>query len=124
MDSATSTEWTFAAGVIPERSSGREPENTSRNVLCLLNATESDGCAEVMIFHEDREPVGPYRISLPAKRVRHVRINDLIDPQAVPYGVPYGLAITSDVRVAAQLVYVDTADGRFAVTALPGTPGR
>lgn len=121
---AAETEWAFAAGLIPERSTGHEPESTSRNVLCLLNATDHEGCADVTVFHDDRAPVGPYRIALPARRVRQVRVNDLIDPEAVPLGRPYGMTVTCDVPITVQLVYVDTTDGHFAVTALPGAAGR
>lgn len=119
----SNTQWTFPAGFIPEQSTGHEPENTSRNVLCLLNPGPAQGCAKIVVYHEDRDPVGPYLITLPAERVRHIRINDLIDPQAVPLGSPYGLALTSDVPISVQLVYVDTSEGRFAVTSLPGIPG-
>lgn len=120
---AASKQWTFAAGMIPEHSTGREPDNTSRNVLCLLNTGSEEACAEVTFYYSDQEPVGPYLITLPAERVRHIRVNDLIDPEAIPLGSSYGMTIACDQPVTAQLIYVDTSYGRYAVTALPGIPG-
>ncbi|GAA1128914.1 sensory rhodopsin transducer [Citricoccus alkalitolerans] len=120
---AAHTAWTFPAGLVPATSTGHEPECTSRNVLCLLNATSRDACVRLTVFHEDRDPVGPYEVAVPAQRVKHVRINDLIDPEAVPLGQPYGLAVSSDVPVTAQLLLLDTGGGNYALTALPGFPG-
>ncbi|GAB3189280.1 sensory rhodopsin transducer [Nesterenkonia suensis] len=100
--------WAFSAGWIPPASTGHEPEFTSREVLCLMNPEAEPACAEVTVHHADRDPVGPYRILVDAGRVRHVRINDLIDPEAVPLGVPYGLTVSSDVPVIVQLAHVDT----------------
>ncbi|MFC7403321.1 sensory rhodopsin transducer [Citricoccus sp. GCM10030269] len=120
---AAHTHWTFPAGYIPSRSTGHEPEYTSRNVLCLLNATDRDACVRLTVFHEDRNPVDPYEVLVPRQRVRQVRVNDLIDPEAVPLGQPYGVVLASDVPVSAQLLSVDTADGHYAVTILPGFPG-
>jgi hypothetical protein len=118
-----SRRWAFSAGLIPERSAGHEPEETSRNVLCLLNATDRDGCARLTVHHEEAEPVGPYELAVPAGRVRHIRINDLIDPEAVPRGQPYGMVVDCDVPMVVQLALVDTSGGRYAVALLSGVAG-
>ena len=57
------------------------------------------------------------------RRVREVRLNDLIDPEAVPLGEPLGLVLESDLPVVAQLRSVDTRRDGLAVTAIPGLPG-
>ena len=115
--------WTFAAGWIPAEGTGREPEFTSRDELCLLNATARDACIRVTIVHEDQDPVGPYEILVPASRVRQVRINDLIDPQAVPLDQPYGMVVISDEPVTAQVVHYDTRSSALAVSVYSGVPG-
>jgi hypothetical protein len=33
------------------------------------------------VFFEDREPAGPDRVTLPARRTKHLRFNDLHDPK-------------------------------------------
>ncbi|GAA1145397.1 sensory rhodopsin transducer [Nesterenkonia lutea] len=117
------TSWAFAAGFMPEDSTGHEPEFTSRDELCLLNMTSSDACAEVTVYHPDRDPVGPYTVEVPADRVRHVRINDLIDPQAVPLGVAYGLRVETDVPLAIQLRHLDTRQAELGVAISSGVSG-
>lgn len=117
------TRWSFAAGFMPTRSTGHEPEFTSRDELCLLNTTASEACAEVTVYHEDQDPVGPYTIAVPARRVRHVRINDLIEPQAIPLGVPYGLTLSSDVPLVIQMRHIDTSQAEFGVAISSGLHG-
>lgn len=118
-----STRWFFSAGVIPDHGTGHEPEYTSRNELCLLNTGVAEACVRLTVFHSDRDPVGPYEIRVEGRRVRHLRVNDLIAPEAVPLGRPLGLVLESDEPVVAQLRYVDTRRGGLTVTAIPGLPG-
>lgn len=117
------TRWFFPAGMMPGSSTGREPEYTSRTELCLLNAGDDEACVHLTVFHSDRDPVGPYEILVAGRRVREVRLNDLIDPEALPLGQPLGLVLESDVPVVAQLRYVDTRRDGLTVTTIPGLPG-
>lgn len=116
------TTWVFAAGFAPSLSTGAEPEFTSRNTLCLLNTGQQPACAELMIYYDDAEPVGPFEVPVDARRVRHQRINDLIDPAAVYLDKPYGLVVTSEVPVVAQLYYLDSRGGQLAVSHLNPAP--
>ena len=110
--------WMVAGGRIPLKSNGKEPEFTSRDAIRVLNASSSRAKLEVMVHHEDAEPVGPYHIEVAAQRMREVRINDLIDPVAVLLDVAYGLTIQSDVPVVIQFTRQDTSE---AVNAHTGT---
>lgn len=114
--------WVFSAGFAPSQSTGQEPEFTSRNTLCLLNTGDSDACVELTIYYEDTTPVGPFTILVEAQRVKHQRINDLIDPAAVYLDKPYGLVAHADEPVVAQLYYVDTRGGHLAVSHLNPAP--
>ncbi|GAA1910289.1 sensory rhodopsin transducer [Streptomyces sodiiphilus] len=116
------TTWVFPGGHIPAAGTGAEPEFTSRDELCLLNSGGDDAQVELTVLYQDREPVGPYRVRVGARRVRHVRVNDLIDPQAVPLGVPYGAVVRSDVPVVAQLTRVDTRRGKLSTSVAAGYP--
>lgn len=116
------TEWVFSAGFAPSESTGPEPEFTSRNTLCLLNTGAEEVCVRLTIYHEDRAPVGPYEILVGGQRVRHIRINDLIDPEAVPLDAPYGLALRADRPVVAQLYSLDSRGGQLAVSHLNPAP--
>lgn len=114
--------WVFSAGFAPSQSTGREPEFTSRNTLCLLNTGEAEACVKLMVYHADADPVGPYEIRVAAQRVKHQRINDLIEPEAVPLDAPYGLVLESDLPVVAQLYYLDSRAGALTVSHLNPAP--
>lgn len=116
------TNWVFSAGWIPAASTGPEPEYTSRNTLCLLNTGSQETCVRATVFHEDKDPVGPYEIIVPSQRVKHVRINDLIDPEAVPLDAPYALVLESDHPVVAQIIYLDSRGEHLSVSHLNPAP--
>ncbi len=84
------TTWVFSAGFAPSGSTGQEPEFTSRNTLCLLNTGERQACVQLTFYYEDAAPVGPYEVLVEPQRVKHQRINDLIEPEAVPLDAAYG----------------------------------
>jgi len=86
---AVSGTWAVAEGYIPAWSHGPEPECTSHETLCFLNAAEQDAHVQLTIFYADRGPAGPYRLTVPARRTKHLRLNDLTDPEPIPRGVDY-----------------------------------
>ena len=70
-------------GYIPSESSFSNRELISHETACILNAGERDAHVAVFIFFADREPTGPYRVTVPPRRTLHLRFNDLVDPE--PY---------------------------------------
>lgn len=108
MKSIGRTTWAIPGGHIPLRSQGQEPEFTSRDELIILNAGEAEAHLELTIFYSNREPVGPYRLTVAAQRTRPVRLNDLIDPEPIPLDVDYGAVIQSDVPVVVQFSRFDS----------------
>ncbi len=64
-------EWVIAEGYIPPESHGPQPQMLSHETVCLLNASGEDANVEITIYYSDREPVGPYKITVPARRTRH-----------------------------------------------------
>ena len=107
--------WAIAGGHVPLRSSGEEPRHTSRDELCVLNVGHVDVSLQLTIYYEDREPVGPYPLEVPAQRVRHVRFNDLIDPQALPLDTPYAALVVADHPVVVQFTRHDTSQSANAI---------
>lgn len=118
-----SRHWAFSAGFIPSGATGPEPDFTSRDEICLLNPGGTEACAELTVLHTDSDPVGPYRIEVPPRRVKHVRIGDLIDPAAVPLDVPYGFTLESDQPVVVQMRHLDTRQEALAVSVTAAIPG-
>ncbi len=107
--------WAIADGHIPLTSHGDEPEFTSNDKLCVLNTSDQEASLEITIYYCERDPVGPYRLKVKPQRVRHVRFNDLIDPQAIPLDVPYGAVIRSSVPVVVQVSRRDTSQSDNAL---------
>jgi hypothetical protein len=109
------TTWVIAEGYIPEGSTGPEPEMLSHETACILNAGDSPARVELMIYFSDREPVGPYRLEVGARRTRHVRFNDLGDPAPVPRATDYSCVITSNVPVVVQHTRLDSRQAANAL---------
>jgi hypothetical protein len=107
--------WAIAEGYIPEGSTGPEPEMLSHETACILNASDEDAAVEITIYFSDREPAGPYRISVPARRTKHVRFNDLDDPEPVPLGTDYASVIRSNVPVVVQHTRLDSRQAENAL---------
>jgi len=109
------TRWAIAEGYIPAWSHGPEPQMTSHETVCLLNATDRDAHVEITVFFADREPAGPYRLTVAAQRTRHVRFNDLSDPEPIPRDTDYASVIESDVPIVAQHTRLDSRQAENAL---------
>jgi len=102
------TEWVIAEGYNPPESHGPRPQMTSHETVCLLNSSDDDAHVEITVYYADREPVGPYRVTVPAKRTRHVRFNDFREPEPIPRGTDFASVIRSDVPIVAQHTRLDS----------------
>ena len=109
------TRWAIAEGYIPSRSNGPEPQMTSHETVCILNANDADANVNVTIYYADREPAGPYRVAVPARRTKHVRFNDLRDPEPIPRDTDYASVIESDVPVVVQHTRLDSRQAENAL---------
>lgn len=100
--------WVIAEGYIPPYGTGKPPEFESHETACILNTTNVDATIELTIYYSDRDPVGPYRIEVPAQRTKHVRFNDLKDPEEIPRGTDYSSVFVSDTPVVVQHSRLDS----------------
>ena len=107
--------WAIAEGYIPAGSTGPAPQMTSHETACILNASDRDAHVEITIFFADREPAGPYRITVPARRTRHVRFNNLTDPEPVPLDTDYSSVLVSDVPIIVQHTRLDSRQAENAL---------
>lgn len=115
--------WAIAEGYIPAWSNGPEPEFTSHETACILNTNDADAHVEITIYFSDRDPVGPYRVNVSAKRTRHVRFNDLTDPGQIPRGTDYASVIESDVPIVVQHTRLDSRQAENALMTTMAYPG-
>jgi hypothetical protein len=116
------TTWVVPGGRIPRQSTGPEPEFTSRDELFVLNTGDAEAHLALTIFYADRDPIGPYELTVAARRVRRVRCNDLIDPEAMPLGVDYGVLAESNVPVVVHFTRVDTSQPALAMLGVTAVP--
>jgi hypothetical protein len=107
--------WAIAEGYIPGGSTGPEPEMTSHETLCFLNTGEQDASVEITLYFADREPVGPYRLTVPARRTLHRQLNHLEDPEPVPRDTDYACLIDSNVPIVVQHTRLDSRQAENAL---------
>ena len=117
-----STLWAIAEGYIPGDSTGPGRAFESHETACILNAGEQDAAVEITLYFADREPVGPYRVTVPARRTRHLRFNDLTDPEPVPRDTDYASVIRSDGPVIVQHTRLDSRQPALALLSTVAFP--
>jgi hypothetical protein len=107
--------WVIAEGYIPGMSSGSGRAFESHETACILNAGERDAQVRITLFFKDRAPVGPYRLTVPARRTLHVRFNDLHDPATVPRDTDYSSVIEADQPIVVQHTRLDSRRAALAL---------
>lgn len=107
--------WAIAEGYIPAWSNGPAPEFTSHEAACILNAGEREAHIELTIFFANREPAGPFKLLVGAKRTLHLRFNNLKDPETIPLGTSYSSVFISDVPVVLQHTRLDSRQSENAL---------
>jgi hypothetical protein len=107
--------WALAEGYIPAWSHGPSPQMESHETICMLNAGDRDAQVSITLFFKDREPAGPYRVRVPARRTLHQRFNTLTDPEPVPRDTDYACLIESDVPIVCQHTRLDSRQAENAL---------
>jgi hypothetical protein len=100
--------WAIAEGYIPSKSSFTDHALISHETACILNAGDRDAHVAITIFFANREPVGPYRVTVAARRTLHLRFNDLNDPQPIPRDTDYASVFEADVPIILQHTRMDS----------------
>ena len=88
---------------------------TSHETACLLNVSDEEAHVEITIYFSDRGPIGPYRITVPPRRTKHVRFNDLEDPEPIPRATDCASTIVSDVPIVVQHSMLDSRQSENAL---------
>jgi hypothetical protein len=107
--------WAIAEGYIPSESSFSDPALASHETACILNANLRDAHVAIAIFFASREPVGPYRVTVGARRTLHSRFNDLKDPHPLPLDTEYASVFESDVPIVLQHTRLDSRRAEIAL---------
>ena len=108
--------WAIAEGYIPSGSvDPDDPALLSHETACILHAGDADANVTLTVFFKDREPAGPYRVTVPARRTLHLRFNDLADPEPVPRDTDYSSVIEADVPIVVQHSRLDSRRAEIAL---------
>jgi hypothetical protein len=108
MDALGRKRWAIAEGYIPSQSCSSDRALISHETACILNAGDRDAHVAITVFFADRDPVGPYRVTVSARRTLHLRLNDLDDPQPIPRDTDYASVFESDVAIIVQHTRLDS----------------
>jgi hypothetical protein len=115
MDPIGRKRWAIAEGYIPSQSSFSDRALISHETACILNAGDADAHVAIMIYFADRNPVGPYRVTVAARRTLHLRFNDLSDPQQIPRDTDYASVFESNVPIIVQHTRMDSRHAEIAL---------
>jgi hypothetical protein len=107
--------WAVAEGYIPPESTGTSRELVSHETICILNTNAQAAQIEIRVYFANRDPAGPYRFSVEARRTRHLRFNDFTDPMPVPRGTDFASVIVSDLPIVVQHTRLDTRQPALAI---------
>ncbi|WP_126173676.1 sensory rhodopsin transducer [Altericroceibacterium xinjiangense] len=123
MEAIGRTRWVIPEGYIPAESMvNANEELLSHEAACILNTGDQDASVTITIFFTDREPAGPYRETVGARRTKHVRFNNLSDPEQMPLGIPYASVIESDVPIVVQHTRLDSRAAEIALLSTMAYP--
>jgi hypothetical protein len=100
--------WAIAEGYIPAQSSFSDPALVSHETACILNSGDRPAHVRITVYFADREPAGPYLVTVPARRTLHLRFNDLERPEPIPRDTPYSSLLESDVPIVVQHTRLDS----------------
>ena len=110
-----SVRWAIAEGYIPSGGVSQDPTLASHETVCILNAGERPAEVTITLYFEDREPAGPYRLSVGARRTRHLQFNKLTDPEPVPRDTAYASLIQSTEPIVVQHTRLDSRHPNVAL---------
>jgi len=96
---------------------------TSHETVCLSNVSDRDVRLHITVFYADREPVGPYRLTVSARRTRHLRFNDLQDPEPIPRDTDFASMIEADAPIVVQHTRLDSRQAENALLSTMAFPG-
>lgn len=107
--------WAIAEGYLPKEGHLDDPELMSHETACILNAGTAPAHITLTMYFSDREPAGPYHLTVPARRTLHLRFNELQHPEAIPRGTDYATLLESDVPVVVQHTRLDSRSPDIAL---------
>ena len=81
-----------------------DPTYKNHEAICVINATAEDAALLCDFYFADRDPFENVKISIPAKRCYHIRMDipEQVGGYEIPLDTPYGVRIKSSVPIVVQ----------------------
>jgi hypothetical protein len=115
MDMIGRRRWAIAEGYIPSESKFTNRELISHETACILNAGDRDAHVAITVYFANREPAGPYTLTVKARRTVHLRFNDLKDPEPIPLDTDYASVFESDQPIVVQHTRMDSRHAEISL---------
>jgi hypothetical protein len=123
MDAIGRKRWVIPEGYIPPGSMvNANRALLSHEAACMINTGDEVAHVEIKLFFTDREPVGPYKIALGARRTLHLRFNELSKPEPIPVGEDYASVFESDQPIVVQHTRLDSRASEIALLSTMAWP--
>lgn len=97
----------MADGFLPEVPKRTSKKKVGLESVGILNTSNHIAEVELTVIFKDREPVGPYKINVPAQRATYILLNALQIPEPIPANTEYGFVITANAPILVQHAKVD-----------------
>lgn len=108
--------WVIPEGYIPAAGPhAHDPALRSHETACILNMGPQPAQVSIHLYFTDRDPIGPYRVIVPARRTLHLRFDELSDPEPVPRETDYASVLDSDRPIVVQHTRLDARLGSLAL---------
>jgi hypothetical protein len=114
--------WYIADGWIPAEGKKEQANYVGHEAVIILNAQEQDANIRMDIYFEDKEPWEDIEVTVPAKRVRCLRMDNPADTgnRSLRRYEQYALRLRSDVPIVVQFGRMDTTQPNLAYIGLMG----
>ena len=114
--------WYIADGWIPVEKATDDSGYVGHEALILLNCNDEDAKVFIDVYFEDKDPVENIPVTIPAKRVRCLRMDK---PEEIGGGglgglYQYSLRIRSEIPIVAQVGRMDVTQPNCSYIGLMG----
>ena len=108
--------WAIPEGYLPAPGPNADDRALrSHESVCILNTGDQAADVQLTIYFADREPVGPYRVKVEARRTLHLRFDDLKEPEPIPRETEFASVIEASSAVVVQHTRLDARKSPFAL---------
>jgi hypothetical protein len=107
--------WVIPGINIPAASNGAEPEFLSQDRITILNTGENAVQIKLTAYRPDDEPIVYSTLSVEGRRLRKIRLNDLINPVPLYLGSEYSLLVEAEDNIIVQFLRMNTGDRNVSI---------